>query len=140
MPRIDQILENFRTAQFFSIIDCRKGYWQVKMASSSVEKTAFSTPFGHYQFRVMPFGLKGAPATFQQMIDEVLREYPQARAYFDDIILFSNTLAEHLRHLSEVLKRLNKANLKINTRKSRFGYAKVEYLGHTVGEGTISQY
>lgn len=72
------------------------------------------------------------------MIDEVLREYRHARAYCDDIIVFSDTLAQQLKHLSEVIKRLNKVNLKINTRKSRFGYIKVEYLEHTVGESKIS--
>ncbi|KAK2722122.1 hypothetical protein QYM36_002616 [Artemia franciscana] len=91
------------------------------MASTLIKNTPFSISFGHYQFRVMPFGLKGTSTTFQRMINEVLREYPHALAYFDDIITFSDTLAEHLIHLSEISSLtflLTRKTLKIRNRKN----------------------
>ena len=88
IPRMDEILESDGSAKFISILDLRRGYWQVKMDPDDSAKTAFITPFGLYQFRYMPFGLKGAPATFQRLVDCILSSLPYTRAYLDDIIVF----------------------------------------------------
>lgn len=72
MPRVDDLIEKPGSAKFLTTLDLCKGYWQIPLSSDSRELTAFKTPFGHYHFRVLPFGLHGAPATFQRMIDQIL--------------------------------------------------------------------
>src|SRR3954469_21536018 len=87
----------------------------------------------------MPFGLRNAPATFQRLIDRVLKAIKGAYAYgyMDDIVIFSNTWEEHLKHVSEVLRHLNKAKLRINTKKCQWGAKEVKYLGHIIRHGEI---
>ena len=98
-----------------STLDLRKGYWQIPLKESSKEKTAFTTPFGLYEFNVLAFGLHSAPATFQQLINHVLLGCKQfAGAYIDDIIVFSASWSEHIKHLCEVFSRLEKAGLALN--------------------------
>ena len=91
--------------------DLASGYWQVEVDPSDKEKTAFSTPFGLYQFRVMPFGLCNAPSTFQRLMELVLRglQWETCLVYLDDIIIFSHTIEEHLQRLKEVFDRLREA-------------------------------
>ena len=74
MPRVDDIIDRLGSAKYITTLDLTKGYWQVPVAAASRAKTAFTTPFGLYQFRTMPFGLKGAPATFQRMMDNLIRD------------------------------------------------------------------
>ena len=74
MPRIDEVLESVGSAQFISTLDLTREYWQIPMAKQSQEKTVFTTPYGLFEFCVMPFGLHNAPATFQRMMDEILRD------------------------------------------------------------------
>lgn len=92
MPRVDDLVECLGKAKFLSTHDLRKGYWQVPLAEGSKELTAFRTPFGHFQFTVLPFGLHGAPASFQRLMDRVLRGTDGfAIAYIDDIIIYSSS-------------------------------------------------
>ena len=92
LPRIDDLLEQFRTARYFSSMDLASGYWQVEMDEQDKEKTAFTCHLGLYEFNVMPFGLKNAPATFQRLMNYVLRDYLYefAVVYIDDILVYSN--------------------------------------------------
>ena len=107
MPRVDDMVDLVGGAHFVSTFDLTKGYWQVPVRRKDQEKTAFSTPFGLFQFQRMPFGLKGAPATFQRMVDKLLDDIREfAGAYIDDVIVYSRTWKEHLGHLREVLQRL----------------------------------
>ena len=107
MPRIDELIDCLGKAKYISTLDLARGYWQVPMAEESRHKTAFTTPYGLYQFRVMPFGLQGAPATFQHMMDTVVRGMESiSAAYLDDLVIFSNSFEEHLEHLRRVLERL----------------------------------
>lgn len=92
MPRVDEMLERISPAQFITTLDLTKGYWQIPMEEASRDKTSFTTPFGLYRFRVMPFGLHSAPSTFQRMMDQVLRKSQDyANAYIDDVGIFSTT-------------------------------------------------
>ena len=92
MPRIDELLDKLGNAKYITTLDLTRGYWQVPVAASSRTKTAFTTAFGLYQFKVMPFGLHGAPATFQRMMDVLLKGIHQyTAAYLDDLFVFSTT-------------------------------------------------
>lgn len=137
-PRIDDMIERLGKARYLTTIDLCKGYWQVPLAEKSRELTAFRTPWGLYQFTVLPFGLHGAPATFQRLMDQVLfgcDEY--ACAYLDDIVIYSATWEGHLKHLGEVLERLQSAGLTINPTKCVFAKPETEYLGFIIGNGVI---
>ena len=138
MPRIEELIDTIGPAQVISTLDLAKGYWQIPMDQGSKDKTAFTTPFGLYEFEVMPFGLHSAPATFQRMINHVLRDcWSFARAYIDDIVVFSGSWEEHLTHLHKVLHCLEVANLTIKMSKCQFGRVEVHYLGHVIGGGEV---
>uniref|UniRef100_A0A1X7SMY3 Reverse transcriptase domain-containing protein n=1 Tax=Amphimedon queenslandica TaxID=400682 RepID=A0A1X7SMY3_AMPQE len=125
MPRIDDIID-------------RVGYWQVPVAKEDQPKTSFATPFGLYQFTVMPFGLKGAPATFQRLMDCVIRGLESfVSAYLDDIIVFSESFEEHAKHLERVLLRLREAGLTAKPQKCILGTDHCSYLGHIIGGGKV---
>ena len=108
------------------------GYWQIRVHANSQEKTAFATHQGLYEFRVMLFGVMNAPAVFQRLIQGVLSGLQFISVYLDDVIVYSETLAEHVIHLRIVFERLRRAGLKLNTAKCRFVCDKVEYLGHLI--------
>ena len=92
MPRVEDVLEEVGPAKYMSTLDLARGYWQVPMAQESKEKTAFTTPFGLYEFNVMPFGLHTAPATFQRLMNQVLKECRGfARSYIDDVVVYSKS-------------------------------------------------
>ena len=138
MPRIEELLDNIGSARFITTLDLAKGYWQVPMNPEDRDKTAFVSPKGLYQFTTMPFGLSGAPATFQRMMDEVLRGTESfAGVYLDDIIIHSDTWEDHLRHLDEALKRLEDAGLTLKLKKCSFATEDCTYLGYRIGRGGV---
>ena len=138
MPRMDELIDNLGQAQFITTLDLTRGYWQVPMAEVSRAKTAFTTGFGLYQFRVMPFGLQGAPATFQRLMDQLLTGLEgYTAAYLDDLVIYSNSWTEHLEHVQRVLTRLREAGLTVKPKKCQFGMKECVYLGHVVGNGTV---
>ena len=111
---------------------------KVPVAAEDQHKTAFTTPMGLFQFRVMPFGLSGAPASFQRMADQLvdgIQNY--AAAYLDDLVVFSSTWEDHLKQLQEILSRLRQAGLTAKPSKCQFGMRTCTYLGHVVGNGLI---
>ncbi len=115
MPRVDELLDRLGVAHFYSTLDLTKGYWQIPLSPLSKEKTAFTTPFGLHQFITLPFGLFGAPATFQRLMDKVLRPHnTYAAAYLDDIIIHSNDWQRNMEHLHAVLRSLSVAELTVN--------------------------
>ena len=140
LPRIDDTLSLLSGAKYFSTLDLASGYWQVKMSPESIEKTAFVTHSGLYEFKKMPFGLCNAPATFQRLMELVLQGLTRSicMIYLDDILIFSRTFTEHISHLTQVFDRLHKANLRLKPRKCRFGQSTVNYLGHVVSEKGIA--
>jgi len=138
LPRIDDMLDSFGKAKWFTSLDLSSGYWQVEVDPKDRSKTAFITQFGIYQFKVMPFGLCNAPATFQRLMDEVFRGilWKFVMVYLDDIIVYSESFEEHLEHLHIVFDRLQAAGLKLNPEKCSFVKAELEFLGHIVsGQG-----
>ena len=138
MPRMDELIDNLGQAQFVTTLDLTRGYWQVPMSEESRAKTAFTTGFGLYQFRVMPFGLQGAPATFQRMMDQLLMGLEgYTAAYLDDLVIFSESWPDHLEHIQRVLQRLREAGLTVKPKKCQFGMKECVYLGHVVGNGTV---
>ncbi|XP_056605021.1 uncharacterized protein LOC130421252 [Triplophysa dalaica] len=138
MPRIDELLDRLGTARFYSTLDLTKGYWQIPLSPLSKEKTAFTTPFGLHQFVTLPFGLFGAPATFQRLMDRILRPHAAyAAAYLDDIIIYSNDWQRHMQHLRAVLSSLRRAGLTANPKKCAVGRVEVRYLGFHLGHGEV---
>jgi len=138
MPRIDDLIDRLGNARFITTLDLTKGYWQVPVARECRHLTAFITDGGLYQFVKMPFGLQGAPATFQRLMDRVLSGHQEfAAAYLDDVVIHSSTWSDHLRHLDAVLSRLSEAGLTANPKKCRLAMTQCSYLGHTVGSGVV---
>ena len=138
LPRIDECYRNLAGATYFTCLDLRSGYWQVRLAEDAKEKTAFTCRYSHYQFRVMPFGLTNAPATFQCMMNDILCEFIDccAMVYLDDVIIFSGTEEEHIRNVLDVVRKLQKHSLILNEKKCEWGRSSILYLGHIAsGEG-----
>ncbi|KAG5847077.1 hypothetical protein ANANG_G00122120 [Anguilla anguilla] len=138
MPRVDELIERLGPARFLSTLDLTRGYWQVPLSPQAKEKTAFVTPDGLFQYRVLPFGVHGAPATFQRLMDQVLRPHQEyAAAYLDDIVVHSANWKVHLARLEAVLGALREAGLTANATKCRLGLEEADYLGYTVGRGCV---
>ncbi|GBN68513.1 Retrovirus-related Pol polyprotein from transposon 297, partial [Araneus ventricosus] len=134
LPRIDDTLDALNGSQWFSTLDLKSGYWQVEIHPEDKEKTAFTTVQGLWQFKVMPFGLCNAPATFERLMETVLRGLTSEAClvYLDDIIIVGRTFQEHLNNIRKVFQRLQKANLKLSPKKCRFFRKEVSYLGHII--------
>ncbi|UYV71663.1 K02A2.6-like, partial [Cordylochernes scorpioides] len=134
LPRIDDTLTTLAGSSWFSTLDLKSGNWQVGVHPADREKTAFSTGNGLYQFTVMPFGLCNAPATFERLMELVLRglTWKTCLVYLDDVMVMGRTFGEHLKNLQEIFNRFKAANLGLNPRKCQLFQKKVEFLGHTV--------
>ena len=133
MPRVDNLIDALGKARYITTLDLARGYWQVPRP-----RTAFATLFSLFQFRVMPFGLHGAPATFQRMMDQLLTDCTDfAAAYLDDVVIHSNSWEGHVSHIHSVLQRLREAGLTIKPKKCQFGMESCVYLGHVVGNGEV---
>lgn len=132
LPLADEIQEAIQGATIFSTLDLRSGYWQIPVAEADRRKTAFCPghDLGLFEFQRMPFGLVSAPATFQAMMNDVLRGLDYVHVYIDDILIHSTSLEEHKQHIRTVLGRLRDAGLTIRGSKCSFGKQEVQYLGH----------
>ena len=133
MPKLR---ERLNKAKMFTKLDLKNGYHLVRMAEEDEEKTAFRTRFGLYHWRVMPFGLCNAPATFQSMMDNILHDLLDGGVivYIDDILIYTEDESTHVKLVQEVLSRLDKAGLGVNLKKSSFHIWKVEFLSYIISE------
>ena len=139
MPLIEEVLEHLAMAWFISKIDLNKGFYQIPIDPCDMSKTAFCSPWGKFEFKVMPFGLRNGPAVFQWMMDRVLhRDQDVSQVYIDDIAVYSTTWEEHCEHIGRVLERLRGAGLTVNTKKCQWEQTHIEFLGHVIGSGQVS--
>ena len=139
LPNITDILDKLGKAQYFTTLDLANGFYQIQMNENDIPKTAFSTDTGHYEYLRMPFGLKNAPATFQRVMNNILRGLQNeiCFVYLDDVIIFSTSLQEHLDKLKKVFTRLRNSKFKIQLDKSEFLRKEVQYLGHIVSKDGV---
>ena len=136
LPSINEIFDQLGKAKYFTTLDFNSGFHQIKVSQSDKAKTAFSTPFGHYEFNRMPFGLKNAPATFQRLMDNVLSGLQglECFVYMDDIVIHAPNLQLHTKRLKDVFTRISQHNLKLKPSKCEFLRKEIIYLGHTLSE------
>ena len=137
LPRIDETLDRLSQARFFSTLDLLSGYHQVELTEESKARTAFIVPRmipNHWEYCVMPFGLSGAPRTFQRLIDKLLKGLSQqmAMAYLDDIIVFASTISDMVDRLKIIFGRLRSAGLKLKAKKCELFQLKTIFLGHVI--------
>ena len=137
IPRIADCIDQIGNAKFVSTFDMLKGYWQVPLTQRAREISAFVTPSGLYQYKVMPFGMKNAPATFQRMVNKLVRDIDGCEGYIDDVVIFSDNWSDHIRQIERFFQIMREAKLTVNLMKSEFGKATVKYLGHIVGQGQV---
>lgn len=139
LPRVDELFDRLQGARYFSKIDLRSGYHQIRIATGDEPKTAFRTRYGHFEFLVLPFGLTNAPGTFMHLMHQSFREYLDdfVLVFLDDILIYSKTLEEHERHVRKVLEVLRKEKLYAKESKCEFFRTEVEFLGHMVGRDGV---
>jgi hypothetical protein len=139
LPRVDELFDRLQGAKYFSKIDLRSGYHQIRIEPGDVPKTAFRTRYGHYEFLVLPFGLTNAPGTFMHLMHQAFRQYLDdfVLVFLDDILIFSKTLEQHEQHVKQVLDVLRKQKLYAKESKCDFFKTEVEFLGHIVGRDGV---
>lgn len=139
LPIIEDLIYNVKGAIYFSKLDLRSGYHQIRIRPEDVPKTAFSTKNGHWEFLVMPFGLTNAPATFQNFMNDIFRPYIDkfVNVYLDDILVFSETKEQHIEHLKKVLNVLKENQLVANVKKCEFFKTSLDFLGFHIDQDGI---
>ncbi|UYV73181.1 hypothetical protein LAZ67_10002104 [Cordylochernes scorpioides] len=139
LPYIQDMFDRLHNAKYFTTLDIAWGYWHVEIHPDSVEKTAFITNDGHYEFLVMPFGLKNAPSTFQRIIQHIIGNllWNGVCNYQDDILIYSSTFKDHIELMKKIFDKLKENNIKLKLKKCSFAKQEIRYLGHIIGHNKI---
>ena len=139
LPRIDDLFDQLKDVVYFSKIDLRTGYHQLKIKPEDMPKTTFCTRYGHYEFLVMSFGLTNAPATFMDLMNRVFKKYLDKCiiVFINDILVYSKTREEHAEHLRIILEILRKEKLYAKWSKCEFWLKQVQFLGLVIGKEGI---
>ena len=139
LPKVDELMDRLHGAKYFTKLDLASGYHQIRVRDSDIHKTAFVSRYGSFEYTVMPFGLCNAPATFQRVMNTILRggldEF--VLVFLDDILVYSKTKEEHIQHIREILTRLRSEKFFGRLKKCDFFRTEVEYLGFDVGADGI---
>ncbi|KAJ8381237.1 hypothetical protein SKAU_G00020150 [Synaphobranchus kaupii] len=140
LPRIDEALDHISGSSWFSSLDLRSGYWQVRLAPEAKPKTAFTIGQGLWQFWVMPFGLCNAPATFERLMERVLATVPRSRCvvYLDDLLVHASDFQQALANLTDVLAAIRQAGLRLNPKKCQLLRRERAFLGHIISEQGVA--
>ena len=137
IPRLEDCFDRVDKSKYVTKIDLLKSYWQVPLTDRAKEISAFVIQDALFSCKVMPFNRKNSAATFQRLMNRVLAGLTNCKAYTDDVIVYSNTWEEHVKHLRALFGRFVQANLVINLKKCEFAKATVTCLGHAIGEGCM---
>jgi hypothetical protein len=138
IPNKKDLLDRLQSAVIFSKFDLKSGYWQIQIEEKDRYKTAFVVPFGHYEWNVMPFGLKNAPSEFQNIMNEIFSPYSDyCIVYIDDILVFSSSIDQHFKHLRALKDAIKRNGLVISAPKMKLFQTTVRFLGHNINQGTI---
>lgn len=140
-PLIEDLMVKTRNCRFFTTLDINSAFWSIPLKIEDRKKTAFVTQQGHYQWTCLPFGLKTAPAIFQRILSSIIRKHKLTDFtvnYIDDILVFSETFEDHIKHLKSLLEAISIERLKLKFSKCNFAQDSVKYLGHIIKNNTIS--
>ena len=140
LPRIDDLIDQLRGASIFSKINLRSGYHQIRVKAEDIQKTAFRTRYGHYEYQVMSFGVTNAPAIFMDYMNRIFHPFLDqfVVVFIDDILIYSKTLEEHEKHLQIVLQILKEKKLYAKLSKCEFWLEEVKFLGHVISNKGVS--
>jgi hypothetical protein len=140
LPTVDELLDELGSARIFSKLDLTSGFHQIRLRAADSQKTASRTHDGHCEYRVMPFGLCNAPATFQATMNDIFRPLLRKTVivFFDDILVYSDDEEQHLSHLEHVFSLLYEHQFYLKAAKCCFGQSRIDYLGHVVTNGTVA--
>lgn len=138
LPRIEEQIDQLSGAKYFSSLDMASGFHQIPIHPESIEKTAFVTPEGQYEYLAMPFGLRNAPSVYQRCITKALHHLKdKPLIYMDDVLCYSTDVTEGLKRLDQVLSALSQAGFSFNLRKCQFMKQDIDYLGYSIKSGEI---
>ena len=139
IPLVAKLFNRLSKVEYFTKLDLRSAYWQVRVAEGDEAKTTCVTRYGSYEFLVMPFGLTNAPATFCNLMNDVLFDFLDSFmvVYLDDIVIHIPTLEDHLVHLEKVFDRLRQNQLNVKKEKCEFAKTEIKFLGHLISKSEI---
>ena len=139
IPNKKHLVNRLCRAVVFSKFDMKSGFWQIQIRESDRYKTAFTTPFGHYEWNVMPFGLKNAPSEFQNIMNEIFNPFSSfAIVYIDDVLIFSESLNQHRKHLRAFLQTVILNDLVVSALKIKLFQTRIQFLGFDIHHGVIN--